>query len=94
VVFGSGDVHFSEIMSVDPKYLGYRTYEYTSSAIHSLNLPVKLIYRNPRREAFTWHHNFLIIDSKTSGNGLKIKAMAINARNSVAFSHEAKVTRS
>lgn len=94
VVFGSGDVHFSEVMSVNPKYLGYRTYEYTSSAIHSLNLPLKWLYRNPRREAFTWHHNFLIIDSKASSNGFKIKAKAINARNSIAFSHEATVTRS
>ncbi|WP_413558652.1 phosphodiesterase [Bdellovibrio sp. HCB209] len=94
VVFGSGDVHFSEVIGVEPKYLGYKTYEYTSSAIHSLNFPLKLLYRNPRREAFTWHHNFLIIDSTVQNNGLKIKTKSINARNKIAFSHEAVVKRS
>ncbi|QDK46744.1 phosphodiesterase [Bdellovibrio sp. ZAP7] len=94
VVFGSGDVHFSEIMSVDPKYLGYRTYEYTSSGIHSMNFPVKWLYKNPRREVFTWHHNFLIIESAPVKNGMHIKAKSINARNKIEFSHEVTVKRS
>ncbi len=94
LVFGSGDVHFSEIMSVDPKYLGYRTYEYTSSGIHSLNFPVKWLYKNPRREVFTWHHNFLIIESSAVKNGMHIKAKSINARNKIEFTHETTVMRS
>ncbi|WP_413585302.1 phosphodiesterase [Bdellovibrio sp. HCB274] len=93
IAFASGDVHFSEVSSVDPKYLGYRTYEYTSSAIHSINFPVQLIYRNPRREEFTWHHNFLIIDSTAGRNAMQIKARSINARNKIEFSHQAVIRR-
>ncbi|WP_413582583.1 phosphodiesterase [Bdellovibrio sp. HCB288] len=94
VAFGSGDVHFSEVTSVDPKYLGYRTYEYTSSAIHSINFPVKLILKNPRRERFAWHHNFVIIDSQASKGAMKVNAMAINARNRIEFTHQATIKRS
>lgn len=35
VVFGSGDVHLSEVMNVYPIEFGYQTYEFTSSSMHS-----------------------------------------------------------
>ncbi|MBO9665968.1 MAG: phosphodiesterase, partial [Bdellovibrio sp.] len=72
VVFGSGDVHFSEVLGIEPKILGYKTYEYTSSSIHSLNFPVRPFYKNSRREEYHWHHNFMIVDSSSMGNALDI----------------------
>lgn len=93
VVFASGDVHFSEVLKIEPQLLGYRTYEYTSSAIHSLNFPANLIYKNSRREQFTWHHNFQIIKSTAIRDGLAISTRAIGARHEILFEHQATVTR-
>lgn len=38
VVFASGDVHFTEYMQIEPEVLGYKTFEITSSAIHSTTI--------------------------------------------------------
>lgn len=77
IVFGSGDVHFSEVMQIDSKILGYRTFEFTSSSIHSANPPYSLFLKNPRRVATCWQHNFMIITSEALPQGLQISAYAI-----------------
>src|SRR5690606_37851004 len=39
MAFLSGDRHLTEIMSIEPAQLGYRTYEVTTSAIHAKTFP-------------------------------------------------------
>lgn len=39
VVFVSGDRHLSEVSKIEPTWLGYETYEFTSSALHSRTHP-------------------------------------------------------
>lgn len=39
VVFISGDRHLSEVMRIEPRALGYETFEITSSAVHSKTHP-------------------------------------------------------
>lgn len=92
-VFASGDIHFSEILKIEPRLLGYQTFEYTSSSIHSLNFPTTLIEKNQRRECESWHHNFQIINSSAVKHGLNISARSIGAHRNVLFEHHATVTR-
>ncbi len=62
VQFVSGDVHFSEIMEIEPEILNYPTIEITSSSIHSLTFPGwHYTKRNPRRVEATSSHNFNIV---------------------------------
>lgn len=93
VVFGSGDVHFSEVMSIEPRVLGYKTYELTSSCIHSFNLPATWIYGNPRRETGTWKQNFMIVRSTVLDGGLKISSYATGRFGRDLFYHEGTVFR-
>ncbi|MGZ3774093.1 MAG: alkaline phosphatase D family protein [Pseudobdellovibrionaceae bacterium] len=93
VIFGSGDVHFSEVMSIEPRVLGYRTYEITSSCIHSFNLPETLIYKNPRREVSTWKQNFMIIKSTAFENGIDVSSYAVGRSGRVLFQHNGSVLR-
>lgn len=66
-VFGSGDIHFSELMEIEKEALGYKTFEITSSSMHSFTVPGRhLIGRyNPRRipGRVTSTHNFITIDT-------------------------------
>ncbi|MES2854504.1 MAG: hypothetical protein V4692_01520 [Bdellovibrionota bacterium] len=69
VMFGSGDVHFSELMKLEPALLGYETIEVTSSAMHSTTFPGNQNRgpSNPRRFAkATWHNNYVLIQSDAS----------------------------
>lgn len=93
VVFGSGDVHFSEVMGIEPRLLGYKTYEFTSSSIHSFNIPVTWLYANPRREASAWQQNFMIIKSSVIEDGMKISSYATGRFGKDLFYHDATVSR-
>jgi alkaline phosphatase D len=93
VVFGSGDVHFSEIMKLEPQLLGYQSYEFTSSSIHSFTSPHFELFKNARRESFTWKHNYLIIDSARRGMGLSISTESYGVNRDKYFSHQATVSR-
>ncbi len=64
VCFVSGDVHFSEIMEIEEKILGYKTHEFVSSSIHSSTFPfLHLRAKNPRRLSATSTHNFMVFDT-------------------------------
>ncbi|MGE5084950.1 MAG: phosphodiesterase [Bacillota bacterium] len=93
VAFASGDVHFSEVLKLEPRLLGYQTFEYTSSSIHSINIPITLIGENPRRECQSWHHNFLIIKSTAVNHGMKISTRSIGAHQNILFEHHTTVIR-
>ena len=61
VLFGSGDVHYSEVMQIPKEYLGYETIEVTSSSMHSLKSKPRA---NPRRleGCSTSTHNYVLLD--------------------------------
>lgn len=87
IVLGSGDVHFSEVMALERDILGYQSFELTSSSLHSRNGRwLHMIERNPRREASTWRHNFLLINSHAIRPGaLSLRASSIGVRGQVYF---------
>jgi alkaline phosphatase D len=59
----SGDVHFSELMELEPGILGYKSYEFTSSALHSRTFPGQQFRSfNERRFESTSKNNFLAIE--------------------------------
>lgn len=91
VVFGSGDVHFSEILELEPQVLGYKTFEFTSSSMHSLTLPLGQIMRNDRRVEYSWHHNYLIINATATEKGLKTLTESYGRFGRNLFTHRGQV---
>ncbi len=70
IIFGSGDVHFSEIMDIEESFLGYKTLEFTSSSIHSHTFPGhQFRAKNPRRRDSTSKYNFMIFDLSENNKG-------------------------
>ncbi len=93
VVFGSGDVHFSEIMKIPADRIGYETYELTSSSMHSFTYSG---WDNPLRHegAFTKEFNFMMINSKALGqNKVKINVKSLGLSKSPYFEKEMIITR-
>jgi alkaline phosphatase D len=93
VAFVSGDVHFSEIMEIEPEQLGYRTYEFTSSSIHSITFPGhQFRAKNPRRLLSEWKHNFLVFDVNVE-NGWQIQSRSVMENNAVSFTKNVEINR-
>lgn len=70
VAFGSGDVHYSEIMKIEAEELGYPTFELVSSGIHSLTFPgIHDRYANPRRVVADSSPNFVLLEAEFSQKG-------------------------
>jgi alkaline phosphatase D len=93
VCFVSGDIHFSEIMAIEPKILGYETFEFTSSAMHSFTLPGNpLRGYNPRRLASEWRHNFMMFESDVTA-GWQFKLRTIRDGNKISFAHDGRILR-
>ncbi len=95
VVFVSGDVHFSEIMEIEPEVLGYKTFELVSSSMHSFTFPFhQHRFSNPRRFDSTWHHNFFVVDSMvTSRGGMEMRVRSIGGDSDVFFDHRLRIDR-
>lgn len=73
--FVSGDIHYSELMTIEPEVLGYQTFEITSSSIHSLTfLQQHNFKKNPRRikKCATSKHNFNVITIDNSRDQFKL----------------------
>lgn len=65
VCFVSGDIHYSELMEIEPDILGYRTYEFVSSSLHSSTYPfMQYRSKNPRRLDATSAFNFMLFESE------------------------------
>ncbi len=65
MVLMSGDVHFSELMELEPELLGYRSYELTSSALYSRTFPGQQFRSyNERRLESTSRYNFMAIEMR------------------------------
>ena len=93
VAFASGDVHFSEVIRLEPELIGYETYELTSSSIHSISIPgFHRIYRNPRRENATSWYNFMIVESKSESASLQAKVRCLGA-NDTFFERDLSIRR-
>ena len=92
VVLCSGDVHFSEIMDLEPALLGYPTFELTSSSIHSLTWPFGR-KNNDRRLESTWKHNFMLIDSERSEKGFDVHVRCLSPSGQLYFKRDLAVTR-
>lgn len=80
IVFGSGDVHYSEVMKIEKNILGYETLEITSSSMHSnAKPPVK---GNRRRMLATGEYNFVIADVELTERtfNLQVRSMGEKSR--------------
>ena len=107
LLFFSGDRHLSEIMALPAsQYLGYQTYEFTSSPIHAKvypsdwdKTPNKLQQRGVSEQ-----YNFLLLnaaltkdakDKEAKGNGydnkLTINTSAMNHKGETLFTHAAHI---
>lgn len=89
VVFVSGDVHYSEISEIEESILGYKTYELTSSSIHSKNFPgVPHVIPNKRRVSGTGvgARNYLMVNVESSFRSRIIQCDAFTVNGSLAFS--------
>jgi alkaline phosphatase D len=87
VIFGSGDVHFSEISEIEAKALGYVTYELTSSSIHSggtFGAPGTI--PNKRRIMGTGQRNYILVDSTPKGSGCSAIATCYGVNGQIHFS--------
>lgn len=76
VCFVSGDIHYSELMAIEPQLMGYKTFEITSSSIHSFTfLQQHNFKKNPRRikGCATSKHNFKIITIDNTDDKFKFK---------------------
>jgi len=78
--FASGDVHFSEVMDIEPAQLGYSTFELVSSSIHSYTFPGhENRFRNRRRRAATSAHNFVIFEGRFDGGRIQGELVSYSA---------------
>lgn len=94
VMFCSGDVHFSELMNLEPNILGYPSVEIVSSSLHSFTVPLHQYRRhNPRRVTSTWRHNFVSVDSLRTGSGIQGRATSIAKNGNPVFSEPFSVQR-
>lgn len=86
-LFVSGDRHLSELMALEPKLIGYPSYEVTSSAIHSKVYPGSFEREpNPRQlEGIDGTYNYIVVDSTRTDNGLLINFFAKGLGQKVIF---------
>lgn len=69
--FVSGDVHFSEVMDIEAKILGYPTVEVVSSSMHSYTFPGhEGRFTNPRRRTTASSHNFVMFAGRCQGRAI------------------------
>lgn len=89
VAFITGDVHFSEINQVDRHWLGYDTYEFTSSSMHSMPNPGFVHQGNIAAER---RHNFMVFDVDQN-DGWHMRCRSIRNNNIVSFDHSFLIER-
>jgi len=87
--FMSGDVHFSAIADIGPDRVGYPTFEFTSSSIHSTVNPGPVGRGKLVAER---RHNFMTFDVDTR-RGWHIGARSILEGGEVAFARTVAISR-
>ncbi len=94
VIFGSGDVHFSEIMQIEKSLLGYDTFEFTSSSIHSHTFPLhQFRAKNDRRIESTSAKNFCFFNSQSDGKAISLAMQSLNSNLNQKFNFSTIVRR-
>jgi hypothetical protein len=91
VAFASGDVHFSEVMKLEKALLGYSTYEFTSSSMHSYSHNGQR--KNPRRLFFEESDNFVVFDIDADRKWA-IQARCVKTTGEASFSTKVEINRS
>jgi len=92
VIFGSGDVHFSEISAIESEALGYKTYEVTSSSIHSRGFPgAPDIVPNQRRLVATATRNFTLIKSTAHQMGADFEVICLDESAQILYARSLQV---
>ncbi len=89
IVFISGDRHLTEVMKIEKKALGYKTFEITSSGIHAKVFPKSFLkFPNPRGKlGKSGVYNYTVI--KLYGDKEKqFKVTSYGAKNQVHYTKE------
>ena len=98
VLFASGDIHFSELLEIEANQIGYKTFELTSSPLHSYifrNKPGEPeLWDNPRRIAGAKDHNYLLIETQLGAEGWVNHVQSLGMKqNKALFSKKLVVNR-
>jgi len=94
VVFVSGDRHLSEVSKIESKWLGYETYEFTSSALHSKTYPSNWnTIPNPRQiTGVDVKLNFMTFELQPpEKNNVQLKGAIIGANSEALANFEMSV---
>ena len=92
VVFGSGDVHISEIMEIPAARFGYTTYEFTSSSMHSY---LGDGWENPMRldGAYCKEFNFLLVRAQAATGKLQVDVKCVGIPSQPFFQKSLTISR-
>jgi alkaline phosphatase D len=92
VLFGSGDLHISEIQSFGKDLFDFPLYELTSSSIHSFSPPK--IWENKKRIEGTIKHNFMILNfDSTSKDSVTLDLVCLSAEERPLFQKRLLISR-
>jgi alkaline phosphatase D len=93
-VFMSGDMHYSQIQTIDPSNVGFATYEITSSAFFSMS--AGSFGKRPVSEGqleYYGYPNFIMIDELTgSPKNLSLKVRCVSENSDTQFSRRLDIT--
>ncbi len=97
-VFVSGDRHLSEIMQIDKKEMGYKTYELTSSGMHAKVFPGSFKRDpNPRQvKGIDGTYNFMVVEPSLKGRTLSMDVEVFGFKDEKSqsiFKHQLKVRK-
>ncbi len=95
IMFMSGDVHFSELMELEPELLGYKSYELTSSPLYSRTFPgIQYRSHNGRRLESSARYNYLAIEMKAISKAIvDFETVCLGANDNEMFRLKAQVQR-
>ena len=84
-LFVSGDRHMSEVMKIPKSFLGYESYEITSSPIHSSVYPgASQEYKNPLRMSSVdgkWNYVIVDVDGSSYPNKIQVEAKGLGGQS-------------
>ncbi len=96
VMFMSGDRHLSEVNKVESELLGYETFEFTSSSLHSKAHPANWDSIPNRRHVrgIDMVHSFILFElTPSEKHVVKLKGEAIGTQSKVLYEFQFDVTR-
>lgn len=93
IIFCSGDVHFSELMEIEDSQMGYKTYELTSSALHSRTFPgIQFRSHNSRRLESTSRYNFMAVEMRAKSKAaVEFETVSLGAAQAEYFRFKGEV---